>query len=102
MPRSRVFPTGKLRVGGHRVEVQTADVAGVTMLSFRWRVVPLPAPLPCTRPDGGACSYPPHPDRTRPPLRWGWQIGPATPPQPARPHTLARHDTDAPPTTPPH
>ena len=25
MPRSRVFPTGKLQVGGHRVEVQTAD-----------------------------------------------------------------------------
>src|SRR5262249_24831122 len=35
MPGSRVFPTGKLAVGGHRVEVQTADVAGGTPPALR-------------------------------------------------------------------
>jgi Glycoside-hydrolase family GH114 len=100
MPRSRVFPTGKLAVGGHRVEVQTADVAGVTMLSFRWRVVPLPAPLPCTRPDGGSCWYPAHLDRTGHPMRWDWQIGRVTPLQRAGQHAVDIYDIDGFLTTP--
>ena len=100
LPRNRVFPTGKLRVGGHRVEVQTADVAGVTMLSFRWRVVPLPAPLPCTRPDGGSCWYPPHLDRTGHPMRWDWQIGRVTPLQRAGRHAVDIYDIDGFLTTP--
>jgi hypothetical protein len=100
MPRSRVFPTGKLAVGGHRVEVQTADVAGVTMRSFRWRVVPLPAPLPCTRPDGGSCWYPAHLDRTGHPMRWDWQIGRVTPLQRAGQHAVDIYDIDGFLTTP--
>ena len=79
MPASRVFETSKLSIGGHRVEVITADAAGGRVLSFRWRVVPLPAPLPCTRPGGGACWYPPHLARTGHPMRWDWQIGRVTP-----------------------
>jgi hypothetical protein len=100
MPRSRVFPTGKLAVGRHRVEVQTADVAGATMLSFRWRVVPLPAPLACTRPGGGSCWYPPHLDRTGHPMRWDWQIGRVTPLQRAGPHAVDIYDIDGFLTTP--
>jgi hypothetical protein len=79
LPGSGVFETTKLGAGRHRVEVQTAGVAGVTVLSFRWRVVPLPAPLACTRQRGGSCWYPPHLDRTGHPMRWDWQIGRVTP-----------------------
>jgi len=101
MPRSGVFPTGKLAVGRHRVEVQTADVAGVTMLSFGWRVVPLPAPLPCTKPHGGgSCWYPPHLDRTGHPMRWDWQIGRVTPLQRAGQHAVDIYDIDGFLTTP--
>jgi hypothetical protein len=94
MPEGRVFPTGKLGVGEHRVEVQTADVAGVTTLSFRWRVVPLPAPLPCTRRDGGPCWYPPHLDRTGHPMRWDWQIGRVTPLQRTGQRAVDIYDID--------
>ena len=100
MPGGRVFPTGKLGVGRHRVEVQTADVAGVTTLSFRWRVVPLPAPLPCTRRDGGSCWYPPHMDRTGHPMRWDWQIGRVTPLQRTGQRTVDIYDIDGFLTTP--
>jgi hypothetical protein len=100
MPGSGVFPTGKLRVGGHRVEVQTADVAGVTTLSFRWRVVRLPAPLPCTRQDGGSCWYPPHLDRTGHPMRWDWQIGRVTPLQRTGQRAVDIYDIDGFLTTP--
>jgi Glycoside-hydrolase family GH114 len=79
MPGSRVFETGKLGVGRHSVQVLTADRAGSTTASFGWQVVPLPAPLACTRPRGGACWYPPHLDRTGHPMRWDWQIGRVTP-----------------------
>jgi hypothetical protein len=79
MAHLRVFETGKLAVGGHRVEVLTADHAGNTVLTFRWQVVPLPVPLACTRPRGGSCWYPPHLDRTGHPMRWDWQIGRVTP-----------------------
>ena len=80
--------------------MQTADVAGVTMLSFRWRVVPLPAPLPCTRPDGGSCWYPPHLDRTGHPMRWDWQIGRVTPLQRAGQRAVDIYDIDGFLTTP--
>jgi hypothetical protein len=100
MPGSRVFPAGKLGVGRHRVEVQTADVAGVTTLSFRWRVVPLPAPLPCTRQDGGPCWYPPHLDRTGHPMRWDWQIGRVTPLRRAGQRAVDIYDIDGFLTTP--
>jgi hypothetical protein len=36
MPASRVFETGRLGVGRHRVEVLTADAAGRTVLAFHW------------------------------------------------------------------
>jgi Glycoside-hydrolase family GH114 len=99
MPGSRVFPTGQLAVGRHRVEVQTTDVAGVTTLSFHWRVVPLPAPLPCTKP-GGSCWYPPHLDRTGHPMRWDWQIGRVTPLQRTGRHAVDIYDIDGFLTTP--
>ncbi|HYB86780.1 MAG TPA: endo alpha-1,4 polygalactosaminidase [Streptosporangiaceae bacterium] len=79
VPGNRVFETGQLGVGRHSVEVLTADRAGDSAASFRWQVVPLPAPLACTRPHGGACWYPPHLDRTGHPMRWDWQIGRVTP-----------------------
>ena len=79
MPGSRVFETGRLGVGRHRVVVLTADRAGDTVLSFGWQVIPLPAPVSCTRPHGGSCWYPPHLDRTGHPMRWDWQIGRVTP-----------------------
>ena len=79
MPGSRVFETGKLSAGRHSAEVLTADRKGHTVLSFRWQVIPLPAPLACTRPSGGSCWYPPHLDSTGHPMRWDWQIGRVTP-----------------------
>jgi hypothetical protein len=100
MPGSRVFAASKLGVGRHRVEVQTADVAGVTTLAFRWRVVPLPAPLPCTRRDGGSCWYPPHLDRTSHPMRWDWQIGRVTPLQRTGRRAVDIYDIDGFLTTP--
>jgi hypothetical protein len=100
MPGSRVFRTGQLAVGRHRVEVQTADVAGATTLSFHWRVVPLPAPLPCTRPGGGSCWYPPHLDRTGHPMRWDWQIGRVTPLQRTGRRAVDIYDIDGFLTTP--
>src|SRR5215472_12527038 len=58
MPASRVFYTGKLRTGRHRVAVRTADKAGATTARFTWRVVPMPAPLPCQAAPGRHCWYP--------------------------------------------
>jgi hypothetical protein len=78
---SRVFQTGRLAVGRHRADVLTEDRAGHTVLSFGWRVVPLPAPLACAGPRGGSCWYPPHLDRSGHPMRWDWQIGRVTPRQ---------------------
>jgi hypothetical protein len=100
MPGSRVFRTGQLAVGRHRVEVQTANAAGVTTLSFRWRVVPLPAPLRCTVPGGGPCWYPPHLDRTGHPMRWDWQIGRVTPLQRTGRRAVDIYDIDGFLTTP--
>src|SRR5262249_60251658 len=47
LPAGGVFYTGTLRTGRHRVAVRTASQAGATTARFTWRVVPLPAPLPC-------------------------------------------------------
>jgi len=71
MPKRRVFYTGALRPGRHRVSVLTADRAGRSRLSFGWRVVRLAAPLRCR----GSCWYPPHLSRAGHPMRWDWQIG---------------------------
>ena len=75
MPASRVFYTGRLAPGPHRVAVRTASRAGATEVGFGWRVDPPPAPEPC----GSDCWYPPHLDRTGHPMRWDWQIGRTTP-----------------------
>jgi hypothetical protein len=79
LPASRLIATGTLALGRHRVSVRTADAAGATVRSFRWRVVPLPAPAACVPRRGRACWYPPHLDRTGRPMRWDWQIGRVTP-----------------------
>jgi Glycoside-hydrolase family GH114 len=94
MPASGVFETGSLGPGRHRVQVTTGDVAGDTVATFRWRVVPLPAPVPCTRPGGGSCWYPPHLDRTGHPMRWDWQIGRVTPLQRTGKHAVDIYDID--------
>ena len=78
MPASRVFYTGKLAVGPHRVQVRTANRAGVTTIRYSWQVVPMPAPAAC-RSCGGGCWYPPHLDSKGQPMRWDWQIGRVTP-----------------------
>ena len=94
MPASRVFYTGKLAPGPHQVAVRTANRAGASILRFRWQVVPLPAPVPCTRPHGRACWYPPHLDSTGHPMRWDWQIGRVTPLQRTGAHAVDIYDID--------
>ncbi|MGD0687266.1 MAG: endo alpha-1,4 polygalactosaminidase, partial [Streptosporangiaceae bacterium] len=79
LPGKRVFYAGHLGVGRHRVAVRTANRAGATTLRFSWRVVPLRAPVPCRRPAGQSCWYPPHLDSRHHPMRWDWQIGRVTP-----------------------
>ena len=79
MPASRVFYTGKLHTGRHRVAVRTTDKAGATTARFTWRVVPMPASLPCQAAPGRHCWYPPHLDSHGHPMRWDWQIGRVTP-----------------------
>jgi hypothetical protein len=94
MPASRVFSTGTLAVGRHQVTVRTANRAGHTILRFRWRVTPLPAPVPCTRPGGRACWYPPHLDSAGHPMRWDWQIGRVTPLQRTGARAVDIYDID--------
>ena len=77
LPPGRVFYTGRLAAGPHRVAVRTASRAGASQISFRWRVVPPPAPEPCQPATG--CWSPPHLDRTGHPMRWDWQIGRTVP-----------------------
>ena len=79
MPANRVFYTGKLAVGPHRVSVRTANRAGSTQIRFGWQVVPLPAPLACQPRAGQPCWYPPHLAANHRPMRWDWQIGRTTP-----------------------
>jgi hypothetical protein len=94
MPASRVFFTGTLARGPHEVGVRTANRAGATILRFRWQVVPLPAPVRCTRPHGRPCWYPPHLDSTGHPMRWDWQIGRVTPRQRTGARAVDIYDID--------
>jgi glycosyl hydrolase family 114 len=94
MPASRVFYTGTLGLGWHEVAVRTANRAGATILRFRWQVVALPAPVPCMRPHGRSCWYPPHLDRTGHPMRWDWQIGRVTPLQRTGARAVDIYDID--------
>jgi Glycoside-hydrolase family GH114 len=100
LPTSRVFATGRLGLGPHRVSLRAANDAGTTTTAFEWRVVPLPAPLPCVAPAGGTCWYPPHLDRTGSPMRWDWQIGRVTPLQRTGVHAVDIYDIDGFLTTP--
>ena len=94
LPRKRVLFTGKLGTGTHRVAVRTSDRAGATTRRFGWRVVPLPAPLPCERPAGQSCWYPPHLDSRHRPMRWDWQIGRVTPLQRTGARAVDIYDID--------
>jgi hypothetical protein len=94
MPTGDVFYTGNLVIGRHRVDVRTANSAGATDISFSWRVVPLPAPLPCVpRPDQ-ACWYPPHLNSLGQPMRWDWQIGLVTPQEKTGASAVDLYDID--------
>jgi Glycoside-hydrolase family GH114 len=90
VPSRRVFYTGKLAVGPHRVSVLTSDRAGHTSITFGWRVVPLPAPLACK----GSCWYPPHLNSAGHPMRWDWQIGRVTPLQRTGDRAVDIYDLD--------
>jgi hypothetical protein len=79
LPANRVFYTGVLGVGPHSVSVRTSDLAGSSTLTFRWRVVPMPAPVACVRQPGHDCWLPPHLNSAGKPMRWDWQIGRVTP-----------------------
>jgi Glycoside-hydrolase family GH114 len=79
LPSRFVLYTGVLQPGRHSVAVRTADRAGATTIRFGWRVVPLPAPLPCQAAPPRRCWYPPHLDARHHPMRWDWQIGRVTP-----------------------
>ena len=94
LPGKRVFYAGHLGVGRHRVAVRTANRAGATTLRFSWRVVPLRAPVPCRRPAGQSCWYPPHLDSRHHPMRWDWQIGRVTPLQRTGARAVDIYDID--------
>jgi Glycoside-hydrolase family GH114 len=94
LPGNRVFFTGKLAVGPHRVTVRTADRAGATLRGFGWRIVSRAPPRPCRRPAGRACWYPPHLDRSGHPMRWDWQIGLAAPRQRTGARAVDIYDID--------
>ena len=79
MPPRRVFYTGRLAVGPHRVAVRAANRAGETTIRYSWHVVSLPTPAPCRSSRHGGCWYPPHLDSKGRPMRWDWQIGRVTP-----------------------
>ena len=92
MPASRVFYTGKLAAGPHRVTVRTAGRAGATEISFGWRVNPPAPPVACQ--PAAACWYPPHLDRTGRPMRWDWQIGRTAPLQRTGSNAVDIYDVD--------
>ena len=76
---SDLIYTGLLKTGPHSVSVRTSDRAGATTLTFRWKGVPLPAPVKCVRRAGHDCWMPPHLNSAGKPMRWDWQIGRVTP-----------------------
>jgi hypothetical protein len=94
MPASRVLYTGKLGVGRHQVRVRTSEAAGASTIVFRWRVVPMPAPVACTPRPGQACWYPPHLNSKGKPMRWDWQIGRVTPKQRVGARAVDIYDVD--------
>ncbi|HUD78651.1 MAG TPA: endo alpha-1,4 polygalactosaminidase [Streptosporangiaceae bacterium] len=94
LPASRVFYTGKLAVGLHRVQVRTASAAGASVIGFGWRVVPMPAPVACQPRPGQACWYPPHLSSAGTPMRWDWQIGRVTPLQRTAKRAVDIYDID--------
>ncbi|MBV9858297.1 MAG: endo alpha-1,4 polygalactosaminidase [Streptosporangiaceae bacterium] len=100
VPASRVFYTGTLRPGPHRVTVRTANRAGATETGFGWQVVPLPPPAPCGSSRQQPCWYPPHLAADHRPMRWDWQIGLAAPLQRTGGHAVDIYDTDGFLTTP--
>jgi hypothetical protein len=79
MPASRVFYTGTLAIGPHQVAVRSANRAGTTVITFGWRVIPMPAPAACTSSRPSGCWYPQHLASNGRPMRWDWQIGRVTP-----------------------
>ena len=85
MPGSRVFETSKLGLGRHRVEVLTADAAGDTVLSFHWRVVPLPGPGPLHQAARRVLLVPAAPGPHRPPHALGLADRPGDPAAADRP-----------------
>ena len=98
LPAKRVFATGPLPLGTHRVQVRTSNHAGTSRRSFGWRIVALPAPRACTR--SGGCWYPQHLDSTGHPMRWDWQIGRVTPLQRTGARAVDIYDIDGFLTTP--
>jgi hypothetical protein len=76
---SRRLYTGLLGVGRHRVQVSTANAAGVTTIRFAWRVEPMPRPARCRPRPRRSCWYPPHLASSGRAMRWDWQIGRVTP-----------------------
>jgi hypothetical protein len=94
LPGSRRFYTGKLGIGGHQVQVLTANSAGATILRFAWRVVPIPASVACRPWHGKACWYPPHLNAAGHPMRWDWQIGRVRPLQRTGARAVDIYDID--------
>src|SRR5262249_44439919 len=90
MPPRRVFYTRTLRPGSHRVSVRTSNQAGQTLISFRWQVLPLPAPQRCR----GSCWSPPDRNAAGQPMRWDWQIGRTIPLQRTGPRAVDIYDID--------
>jgi len=58
MPKNRVFYTGTLLPGPHRMAVRTASRAGATQIAFGWQVDPPAPPLPCQSWGRGQCWSP--------------------------------------------
>ena len=97
---TRVFGTGELSVGDHRVSIRAQNRAGATTRTYGWRVVPLPAPAACVARESQPCWYPPHLDSTGQPMRWDWQIGRVTPLQRTGADAVDIYDIDGFLTTP--
>jgi len=94
MTASRLFYTGRLRQGTHRVGVRTANRFGSRVLNFRWQVVALPRPRPCRATARRRCWYPQHLAADRRPMRWDWQIGRVAPLQRTGRHAVDLYDLD--------